>query len=130
MGFLWDLAKDLPVSAALAERIKMADAEIKNLTKENAEFKKKNTELQAENTEIRNELLAKAMVADEFIDFAGLKFRRLNDGSYDKTIPYCPKCHTALYIESVAGRRNHKCSNCGFIAPLTVRQLNFQMQSL
>ena len=121
---LWDMMKDIPVSAALAERIKMADAEIGKLAKENAEFKKENANLLAKNTELM-EIISKTEAShNQFEEYAGVKFKKVPGGSDMENMPLCPKCCIALYIDSIGNRRTHKCSSCGFIAPFTVRQFH------
>ncbi len=126
---LWDMMKDIPVSAALAERIKMADAEIRKLTNGNADLKKENSNLLAKNAELM-EIISKTEAShNQFEEYFGVKFKKIPGTSDMENIPLCPKCCIALYIDTVGNRRTHKCSSCGFFAPFTVRQFHEKMKN-
>lgn len=122
---VFDFIKDIPLSAVLIEKLKMADAEVYRIKYEKVELEKEKAELLARIADLVKESAEAKTSKDKFVDEFGLKFIKLPDGSYDKTIPFCPRCEFALYEGSACNRRTHMCSNpkCGFISPLDVRSL-------
>ena len=124
MNSILDILKDIPVSAAQKVRIESLESELRKITDENAALKKENAELKAKTLELKQELSKYRGSEEKFVEHSGVKFRKIQGGGYDKTMPYCPVCELALHESSVANRMTHTCSKCGFIAPFTVRQLS------
>jgi len=126
-----DFIGSLQVTAAQKVRIDMLIDNLKRITEENVALKKENAECQATVLKLENELSKYRTSAEKFIEHAGVKFRKIdNGGGYDKTMPYCPVCEIALYIGSVSGRRTHICSGCDFRAPFSARQLAYKTKDL
>lgn len=130
MGILFDLLKDLPVSAALAERIKIIEAETLRIREENMALQEEKADLLKKNVHLEQELSELKAPENKFVEYSGVKFREISPGKYNKTIPYCPDCRKAMFINRNMSRATHECSLCGFRAPFTARQLAFVTKTL
>lgn len=130
MGVVYDLLKDLPVSAALAERIKLIEAETVRIRDENVSLKKEKTDLFEKVTQLEQELSELKASEDEFVNHCGVKFKKVPSGEHDKMIPYCPSCRKAMFANRKLSRVTHECSLCGFRAPFTVREIKFVTKDL
>ena len=109
MGFFTDILKDIPTNAVLRERIIMAETEIERLGKENTELKTEKTHLLEENKKLMDELSKMKASAKHFVEYRGAKFRKLPDGTYDKTVVYCQHCESPMAAKSSANQFECKC---------------------
>lgn len=88
MGFILDILKDLPISAVLRERILQLESDILEVHQSKAGLEKKLAELEAEHLQTVREFEAYRRAHENFVEKEGMKFKRLDSGSYDET-PYC-----------------------------------------
>ncbi|MCW5201974.1 MAG: cell division protein ZapB [Candidatus Electrothrix communis] len=123
MGIIYNLLKDIPVSAALAERIKIIEAEVDKIKDENTALKEEKDDLLVRISQLEQERSEQNSSENEFAEHCGVKFKRVPSGEYDKTIPYCPDCEKAMFANHRLPRITHECSSCGFRAPFTARQI-------
>lgn len=121
MSLISDLLKDIPLSAVLRERVKSMDADIERLREENANLEKDKAQLLKENKKLMDELSKMKTSAKNFVEYHGAKFRKLPDGSYDKTVVYCYHCESPM--TAISNNLPFECSRCGYTTDFRKRDL-------
>jgi hypothetical protein len=113
VGWITDLAKEVPLSAVLKERLTEAEQKFREKDEEVATLTAKVAALTADNEALRRQL-AYAAERRRFVERKGVLFGKDGGGEY---IPYCLRCKLPLSKLPPWSPDLLKCSACKFVAP-------------
>jgi DNA repair exonuclease SbcCD ATPase subunit len=109
VGWIGDLVKELPVSAAMRERLAHAETLYDELKAKNGELQLQVDELTTEVAKLRLELSALKGNA-EYEERRGMLFKKKADGTFSDG-PRCPKCK--LMMGRIRGK--YICNPCHIV---------------
>jgi hypothetical protein len=122
-----DWLKDIPVSAAIKERLALKEEQFNELKTENGELTKRIGALEAENSELKSKLRIHED-KDRFVDYRGVFWKRKLGGGFEAT-PFCPSCTFVMHIYV----KSYECRRCNiktFVGPQQVPNIISEIEVL
>jgi len=101
-----DWLKDVPISAAIKERLALKEEQFNELRGKNEELLKRIGVLEAENSDLKSKLKTQDE-SERFVDYKGVYWKKRLGGGFEM-IPFCPSCTYVMAIQ-MAG---YSCLRC------------------
>jgi FtsZ-binding cell division protein ZapB len=119
--------KDHFTAGVLREQIVILEKEIVTLMDRNKYLEKENADLVRKNEELQKEISALKRAEIEFVEYEGIKIKRLAGGGYSET-PCCVHCLSPMFTTD--DFFPYECSKCGYMSDINRPKLKKIIETL